>query len=315
MPADPPPSAVVLSLAVPMYNEAEGVRAFFARVEPILDGLGEAYEIVCVDDGSKDATLAELRRERERNPRIRVLALTRNFGKEAALAAALDHCEGAAIVPLDADLQDPPELIVELVAAWREGYPVVVARRRQRDGESWFKRASAHAFYRLFNQVADRPIPADVGDFRLLDRRVLEALRQLKERNRFTKGLFAWVGFRTKEIWFDREARVAGTSKWNYWKLWNFALDGIFAFSTAPLRIWTYLGLLIAGAAFLYALFIVIWTLVFGNDAPGFASLMVAILFLGGVQLISLGVLGEYIARIFKETKGRPVYLVDRELD
>lgn len=307
----------VLSLAVPFYNEADGMRAFFDRVEGVLAKVEASYEIVCVNDGSRDSTLADLERERARDPRIRVVNLTRNFGKEAALAAALDHCRGEAIIPMDADLQDPPELVVQMVAHWREGYPVVVARRRRRQGDGWFKKTSAHGFYRLFNRMSETAIPADVGDFRLIDRRVLGALQQLKERNRFTKGLFAWVGFRTKEVWFDREPREAGTSKWNYWKLWNFALDGIFAFSTTPLRIWTYLGATIASGAFAYAAFIIGRTLIFGRDpaAPGYASLIVVILFLGGIQLISLGVLGEYIGRIFKETKGRPIYLVDRELD
>lgn len=309
------PDIPILSLAVPFYNEGEAVGLFFDRVIPLVQALGESFEIVCVNDGSRDDTLARLIAAREKHPSVRVVNLTRNFGKEAALAAALDYCRGKAVIPMDADLQDPPELVGEMVTKWREGFPVVIARRRRRDGEGLLKRKSAHLFYRLFNRVADNPIPADVGDFRLIDRRVLESMSLLKERNRFTKGLFAWVGYPTAEILFDREAREVGSSKWNYWKLWNFALDGIFSFSTAPLRIWTYLGALVAGGSFAYALFIIARTLIYGRDAPGYASLMVVILFLGGVQLISLGVIGEYIGRIFKETKRRPIYLVDREVD
>jgi glycosyltransferase involved in cell wall biosynthesis len=310
-----PSQSPTISLAVPFFNESGGLGLFFQRVERVLDALAESYEIVCVDDGSHDSTLSELKAERTRNTRIRVVALTRNFGKEAALAAAMDHCRGEAIIPIDSDLQDPPELISAMVAKWREGYPVVVAKRRQRDGESWLKRFTAHTFYRLFNHMSETPIPLDVGDFRLLDRRVYESLNLLRERNRFNKGLFAWVGYRTATIDFDRDAREVGSSKWSFWKLWNFALDGIFSFSTAPLRVWTYVGVLIAAGAFLYALFVISWTLIFGNEAPGYASLMVVLLFLGGVQLISLGVIGEYIGRIFKETKARPLYLVDKELD
>lgn len=298
-----------LSLAVPFYNEAGGITEFFERVVPVLEGLEISYEIVAVNDGSEDATLDELKRERERNDSIKVVSLTRNFGKEAALTAALDHCTGQAVIPIDADLQDPPELIGELLAKWREGYPVVIAQRIRREGESWLKKSTAHGFYRFFNRLSEIPIPPDVGDFRLMDRKVINALKVLGERNRFNKGLFAWVGYRTAIVRFDREGRKMGSSKWNLWKLWNFALDGIFSFSSVPLRIWTYLGATIATGSFAYALFI----LLKGRDpdAPGYASLMTAILFLGGIQLISLGVLGEYIGRIFKETKSRPVYLVD----
>lgn len=307
--------SLILSLGVPMRDEGDAVRGFFERVVPVLEQLGEPFEIVCVDDGSTDSTLLELESARAKDGRIRVVKLTRNFGKEAALAAALDHCRGRAIIPIDADLQDPPEVIGEMFAAWQAGHPVVIARRRRREGDGWLKRLGARAFYRLFNTVSNTAIPIDAGDFRLIDRRVLEAMQLLQERNRFTKGLFAWVGFESKEIWFDREAREAGASKWSFWKLWNFALDGIFSFSTAPLRIWTYLGLAVSGGAFAYGLFLIVRTLFFFKTTPGYISLMVVILFLGGIQLISLGVLGEYIGRIFKETKRRPLYLVDRELD
>jgi|TARA_B110000438_G_C15818726_1_gene653221 glycosyltransferase involved in cell wall biosynthesis len=309
-------SIPTLSLAVPFYNEAGGVSGFFERVEPILADLGVTYEVVAVNDGSSDSTLEELLAEKERNDSIRVVNLTRNFGKEAALTAALDHCIGQAVIPIDGDLQDPPELIGDLLAKWREGYPVVIAKRRRRDGEGFIKRTTAHGFYRFFNKLSEISIPEDVGDFRLMDRKVIDAMKLLGEGNRFNKGLFAWVGYRTATIDFDREGRRVGHSKWNYWKLWNFALDGIFSFSSVPLRIWTYLGAMIATASFSYALFILIRTLVYGRDAeaPGYASLMVVILFLGGIQLISLGVMGEYIGRIFRETKGRPLYIaVDPE--
>jgi len=298
----------VLSVVVPCYNEADGLDRLFERLERVLDGLGLPYEIVCVDDGSRDDTLARLAAHHARNPAIKVVGLSRNFGKEIALTAGIDVAAGDAVVPIDADLQDPPELIAELVARWREGYDVVYATRRSRQGEGLIKRATANAFYRIIDRVSDVPIPRDTGDFRLMDRRVVEALRRLPERTRFMKGLFAWVGFRQTSIAYDREPRFAGRTTWNYWRLWNFALDGITSFSTAPLKVWTYLGGAISAFALVLAAIIVIR----GPDvqAPGYASLMVAVLFLGGVQLLSLGILGEYLGRVYDEVKHRPLYLV-----
>ena len=299
-----------LSLAVPMFNEADGADTFFARVEAVLDPMGISYEIVCVNDGSRDKTLECLLRHRARNPRVVVVDLSRNFGKDIALTAAIDHCNGNAVVPMDADLQDPPELLPQLVAKWREGHDMVIACRASRESDTRLKKSSARWFYKLFNRIAVVPIPSDAGDFRLMDRRVVEALKRLPESGRFMKGLFAWVGFRQARVYYTREARHAGTTKFNYWKLWNFALDGIVSFSSMPLRVWSYVGAGVSFLALLYAGFLIIRTLIFGIDQPGYASLMVAILFMGGIQLISLGVLGEYLSRIFNESKRRPLYLV-----
>lgn len=239
-----------------------------------------------------------------------MIDLSRNFGKEATLTAGLDHARGDCALPLDADLQDPPEIIPELVAKWKEGYDVVNAVRLSRDGESWLKRASAHAFYRVINRMSDVDIPADTGDFRLLSRPVLDALKAIPERRRFMKGLFAWVGFRTTNVYYHREPRHAGRTKWNYWRLWNLAVEGITSFSQVPLQLAAYLGLVVSLLAFLYAIWLVISTLVYGNSVKGYPSMMVTLLFLGGVQLMALGVIGEYLGRIYEESKRRPVYLV-----
>ncbi len=308
----PNQEAAAISVVVPMYNEAAGLDTFFARVEPVLEAVSGNYEILCVNDGSRDGTLPALLDHRARNPRIKVIDLARNFGKEQALTAGLDAAVGDAVIPMDADLQDPPELIADFVGKWREGFDVVYGVRRSRDSDSPAKRATARLFYRLFNRLTALPIPENTGDFRLMDRRVVEALRSLPERNRFMKGLFSWVGFRQTGVAYDREARAAGSSKWNYWRLWNFALDGITGFSTVPLRLWSYAGAAVALIAFLYAAFLIIRTIVLGIDVPGYASLMVVILFLGGVQLISLGVIGEYLGRLYHEAKQRPTYLVGR---
>ena len=299
-----------LSIVCPFYNEAEGTSLFFRQLVPVLESLGMPFEIVCVNDGSRDGTLAALRAVVARDSRVRVVDLSRNFGKEAALTAGLDHARGAAVIPIDADLQDPPELIPELVQQWRRGFDVVLARRVDRLSDSPAKRLTAGLFYRIHNQISDLELPDNVGDFRLMDRRVLEALKLLPERRRFMKGLFAWVGFRTAVVDYTRAPRAAGQSKFNWWRLWNFAIEGITAFSTAPLRVWTYLGALVALVAFVYAGFIIGRTLWQGVDVPGYASLLVAVLFLGGIQLLGLGVLGEYIGRIYNETKQRPIYLV-----
>lgn len=292
-----------------MYNEEAGVDIFFSRVRSVLAGMGVDYEIVCVNDGSNDGTLAALLHHRQEDRRIVVVDLSRNYGKDAALTAAIDHCSGQCVVPMDADLQDPPELIPALHAKWKEGYDMVMAHRFSRDGDAAVKRITARWFYKVFNKITTVPIPEDVGDFRLMDRKVVDALKQLPERNRFMKGLCAWVGFRQATVDYAREPRAQGRSKFNYWKLWNFALDGLFSFSSLPLRIWSYVGAMISGMALLYALFLVIRTLLTGCDVSGYPSLMVAILFLGGIQLISLGVIGEYLDRIYGESKGRPLYL------
>ncbi|MEI8054692.1 MAG: glycosyltransferase family 2 protein [bacterium] len=234
----------------------------------------------------------------------------RNFRKEAALTAGIDFATGDAVIPIDADLQDPPELIVTMLQKWEEGFEVVLAKRRKRLGDSWLKRNSANCFYKFHNWLADFKIPDNVGDFRLMDRAVVEALKKLSERQRFMKGLFAWIGFKSTIIEYDRSIRISGTTKWNKWKLWNFAIDGITSFSTLPLRIWSYLGFLLALFAFLYGSWIMLRTVISGVDLPGYASLFVAILFIGGVQLIGIGVLGEYLGRVYQETKQRPIYVV-----
>ncbi|WP_159788677.1 glycosyltransferase family 2 protein [Sodalinema gerasimenkoae] len=303
-------ASITLSVVIPIYNEEANLGYLFERVLDSLQGLNISYEIICINDGSRDRSLEQLIEYHVKNPSIKIVNFSRNFGKDIALTAGLDHACGAAVIPLDADLQDPPELMGDLLEKWRQGYDVVYATRRDRQGESWLKRASASNFYRLLGRVSQVPIPQDTGDFRLMDRRVVEALKQLPERNRFMKGLFAWVGYRQVAIEYDRNPRHAGQSKWNYWQLWNFALDGITAFSSIPLKVWSYLGLGISLVALVYAVFLVIRTLISGIDVPGYASLMVAVLFMGGVQLISLGVIGEYLGRVYEEVKGRPLYLV-----
>lgn len=309
-------TTVTLSIVCPMYNEEEALAAFFARLLPVLEATGDPFEIVCVNDGSRDETLACLQAFRKNDSRIKVLNLSRNFGKEAALTCGIDHAGGAAVIPIDADLQDPPELIPEMLTLWRQGFDVVLAQRADRSADDLFKRKTAEWFYRLHNAISDVPIPPNVGDFRLMDRRVVEALKTLPERRRFMKGLFAWVGFRQAVIPYCREKRRAGHSKFSGWRLWNFALEGLTSFSTMPLRVWSYLGLFIALLSFLYGAFIVGRVLFLGRDMPGYASLITVVLFLGGVQLIGLGVLGEYLGRIYNETKGRPVYILrDRNGD
>ncbi len=300
----------LLSVVVPMYNEEEGADLFFKRLEPVLKSITADYEIVCVDDGSTDRTLAHLTRHHVRDHRIKVLSLSRNFGKDTALSAGLDHATGRAVVPIDADLQDPPELISRMIAKWREGYDVVYARRSHRDTDDVQKRVTAGLFYRIHNWIADVRIPDNTGDFRLMDRRVVEAVKHLPEKTRFMKGLFAWVGFKQTGVEYRREARAAGTTKWRYWKLWNFALDGITGSSTVPLRLWTYFGAILAAATVCYALWLVGYTMLYGNDVPGYASLMVAVLFLGAVNIFATGILGEYVGRIYTEVRNRPLYLV-----
>ena len=299
------------SLIVPCYNEALAIRVFTARVLPVLEAIADtSWEIVFVDDGSTDATLDELLSLARADARFRVVELSRNFGKEAALTAGIDAARGHAVIPIDADLQDPPELIADMVAAWRAGAEMVLARRTDRLSDGLLKRQTASWFYRLHNRLSKTRIPENVGDFRLMDRVVVQALKRLPERQRFMKGLFAWVGFRTVTLDYVRSPRAAGQSKFSGFALWNFAMEGVTSFSTAPLKIWTYLGASGAILALLYALYILLRTIVSGNPVPGYASLFVAVTFFGSVQLISVGLLGEYIGRIYVETKQRPAYLI-----
>ncbi|MBZ8131685.1 glycosyltransferase family 2 protein [Afifella sp. IM 167] len=309
-------SPVLISLVVPVHNEEDTIAPFLERTQPIIEEIVEPfgdpviYEIVFVDDGSTDDTLARLRTRAKADPRIRVVSLSRNFGKDVALTAGLRFASGKAVVPIDVDLQDPPEVIPLLVEKWLQGFDVVYATRADRSSDDTVKRATARGFYKLFNKIADRPIPPDAGDFRLLSRDVVDVLNRFPERARFMKGLFAWVGFRQCSVPYARVERAAGTTKWGYWRLWNFAIDGITSSTTMPLRVWSYLGGLTAIAAFLYAAFLVTRTLILGIDVPGYASLMVLVLFFGGINLLSLGIIGEYLGRTYTEVKGRPLYIV-----
>ncbi len=304
------PEAFLLTILVPMYNEEASVGPFFDALLPVLDATGAEAEILCIDDGSADATVERVLARQATDPRIKLISFTRNFGKEAALSAGIDHCAGDAVIAIDADLQHPPELIGPMLERWREGYDIVAAVRRDRDGA--LRGLVSKMFYHVFNRIADREIPPEIGDFRLMDASVIRALRTLPERNRFMKGLFAWVGFRGTTIAYDVQPRAGGASAFGFWLLWNFALDGITAFSTWPLRVWSYIGLAIAALSLIYASSIIVSTLIYGIDVPGFASLITLILFLGSIQLISLGVLGEYVGRILTEVKRRPIYLIRR---
>ncbi len=299
-----------ISVVVPCFNEATSLPAFHARLAAVMDATGLPWSVIYVDDGSQDAT-RRVAESLAADTRVAVLGLSRNFGKEAATTAGLDHARGDAVVVIDADLQDPPEVIPELIAVWQAGVDVVYAQRRVRHGESWLKRATAQAFYRLMRGVGDVSLPHDTGDFRLMSRRAADALGQLRERHRFMKGLFAWIGFPTRAVPYDRAPRHAGRSHWNYWQLWNLALEGITGFTVLPLKVATYVGLLIAVLSGCYGGLIVVRTLLFGNNVPGYPSLLAIILFLGGAQLTTLGVIGEYLGRVFNETKGRPLYLVE----
>ncbi|CCI22487.1 glycosyltransferase family 2 protein [Microcystis aeruginosa] len=301
---------VRISVVVPLYNEEENVDALFGRLLAVLEALNTSYEVICVNDGSRDNTLKNLVEYHQRYPQIKVVNLSRNFGKDIAMSAGIDYSQGMAVIPIDADLQDPPELIAEMIEKWQQGYDVVYASRRVRIGESWFKRFSAEGFYQVINKLSQVSIPPNTGDFRLIDRRVVESIKKMPERQRFMKGIFAWVGYKQTSILFDREPRYQGQTKWNYWKLWNFAIDGITSFSFLPLKVWTYVGLIIALVSLVYASFLILRTIIFGIDVPGYASLMVAVLFLGGIQLLTLGIIGEYIGRVYEEVKGRPLYLV-----
>ena len=305
------PAMPVISLVVPVFNEAAALPAFMAAVEARIRVPDARLEFIFVNDGSRDATfslLLELARGRND---VTVVNFSRNFGKEAAMTAGLDFAHGDAVVLMDVDLQDPPELVAAFVEKWREGYDIAYGLRQSRASDTPLKRITAGAFYAWFNRISDTPIPTNVGDFRLLDRRVVAALRQLPERGRFMKGLFAWVGFPSVAVPFERVARAHGQSTWNYWKLWNFALEGIVSFSTAPLKIWSYLGVVLALGAVLYAAFILVKVFLVGIDVPGYASLIVVMLMGTALNLISLGMIGEYVGRLFVETKQRPVYIVE----
>jgi glycosyltransferase involved in cell wall biosynthesis len=301
-----------ISILVPAYNEEAVLEKLFTRLTTLADKTKEyEFEFFFVNDGSRDKTLEIIKDHAEIDERVSYLNLSRNFGKEIAMIAALDHVSGDATVIIDADLQDPPELIPEMIGWWEKGFDDVYAKRRSRQGESWLKKMTSKVFYTTLQSVTRIPIQKDTGDFRLLDRRAVEALKQIRENQRYTKGYFSWIGFKKKEVTYDRDPRAAGETHFNYFKLAELAIEGIVSFSTAPLRLATFLGVTVAGAAFIYLVVIVIRTIIFGTNLAGYPSTMAVILFLGGAQLLSLGIIGEYVGRIFNETKNRPLYLIE----
>ena len=303
-----------ISIVVPVYNEEAGIAAFWTRLAPVLASLACSEEVIFVDDGSSDGTLAQLMSLRHRDPRVRIVSLSRNFGKEIALTAGLDHAEGNAVIPIDADLQHPPEVIVELVAGWRAGSDIVIALRRDRATDTLARRAASSLFHRVFARLTTMPVVRDAGDFRLMSHAVVDALRRLPERTRFMKGLYAWVGFTQTTVSYDIEPRLEGRSKYGVWRLWRLALDGITSFSSLPLKVWSVVGLTFALVALAYGAYLVVRTIVRGVDVPGYASVMVMILFLGGLQLLSLGIIGEYLGRVYDEVKARPLYVVRQRI-
>lgn len=303
----------VISVVAPAYNEARNLAEFLETITKVLDGLSEPWEIVFVDDGSRDDTLGMLLAARTSDPRIKVVSLARNFGKDVALTAGLHHARGRAVIPIDCDLQHPPELIPPMVAKWRAGADMVIGVRQKRAEEGFVRRSTAKAYYGLMRRMTNVHIPPNAGDFRLLDRKIVDVIKEMPERTRFMKGIFAWPGFKTEAIEFEANARAGGRSTWSLFKLWRFALDGLFSFSTVPLKIWTYIGGLAALGAFVYLVVTLIQKLFFGIDAPGYASLLVVMLFFNGLLLLSNGIQGEYIARIFDEVKGRPLFVVGKK--
>ncbi|GHE96853.1 glycosyl transferase [Aliiroseovarius zhejiangensis] len=302
----------LITLIIPVFNEEQSIPVFLDRTTAALEPLRGRFDVeyLFVNDGSRDATERTILASRKDRPEISLVNLSRNFGKEAALSAGLTHARGDAAIPIDVDLQDPPEVILQMVRKWQDGAKVVNARRARRDADTWAKRTSAGLFYRLFNVLADHPIPTGVGDFRLLDREVVDAICAMGERSRFNKAIFSWVGFETTEVEYDRPARAEGDSQWSYWKLWKLALDGIFASSTTPLRIWTYVGLSMAVASLFYSAFLFFRTLLLGVDTPGYASTAILILTFGGMNMFALGIIGEYVGRIYTEVRQRPLYIV-----
>ncbi len=302
---------MLVTLIVPVFNEEDSIDLFLKSVEATFVGhVNVALEFIFINDGSSDDTLNKLLTAQASDKRIKIIDLSRNFGKEAALTAGLDIATGDVVVPLDVDLQDPPDLILTMIEKWKDGFEVVLARRSDRSSDSWLKRTSAKLFYRAHNQVSEIPLPENVGDFRLMDKKVVQALRRFSESRRFMKGLFSWVGFRSTCVDYVRPTRSAGTTKFNGWKLWNFAIEGITSFSTVPLRAWTYIGVMVSFTSILFALFIAVRVVAFGVDVPGYPSIIVAVTFLGGLQLLGIGVIGEYLGRVYIESKNRPTYIV-----
>jgi len=303
-----------IGVVIPVYNEADNIEGLVRRLVPVLERVSTSFEVVFVDDGSRDGTMEALRRANAADPRLTAVSFSRNFGKEIAIAAGLDHCDADAVVIMDADLQHPPEVIEAFVAKWREGFKNVYGQRKDRMNESALRRMFARNFYKMFAMFGETPLPEGAGDFRLLDRQAVLALRAMGERARFSKALYAWIGFKSVGVPFDVAERASGVSKFDIGKLTRFALDGLMSFSTLPLMVWTYVGMIVSVISLAMALTFIVQTLVYGVDVPGYASLIVSVTFLGGIQLLSLGVLGEYIGRIFAEVKRRPLYLVAERL-
>lgn len=299
-----------ISLVAPMYNESEVIDMFFNAVEGCFSRIDYDYEVICVNDGSIDSTYESLKIISEQNSRVKIVNLSKNYGKEIALTAGLDHVSGDAAIPIDCDLQDPIEIIPQLIEKWKEGFDVVLARRVDRSSDSFLKRCTSSLFYKLIDKVSDVHIPSNVGDFRLMDKKVVFALSQYREKSRFMKGLLASLGFKETVVDYVRAPRAAGETKWNYWKLYKLALEGIISFTSLPLKIWSYIGATVALGAFVFGIYLIFKTLILGIDTPGYASLMVVLLFMSGLILLCLGVIGEYLARIFIESKKRPIYLV-----
>jgi glycosyltransferase involved in cell wall biosynthesis len=308
-------SNMLISLVVPVYNESGVIQLFIDQVDLILKKIDYKYEIIFIDDGSTDNTSLELENIYKSYENIRVIKFSRNFGKEAAISAGIDYSNGDALIPIDVDMQDPPELIVDFIHQWQAGYDVVYGIREDRALDNIGKRITSRFFYSIFNKISKTKIPYNVGDYRLIDRKVINVIKMLPERNRFMKGLFSWVGFKSIGIPYKRPERSSGKTKWNYWKLWNFSIDGITSFSTAPLKIWTYIGGVISIISFFYALLLITKVTISGIEVPGYTSTLVAILFLGGLQLLVLGIYGEYLGRIYEESKSRPIYVLDSILD
>ena len=304
-----------IAVIIPCYNEEDNVKAVYDRLTEVLNYTNYQYDLIFIDDGSKDNTLNELLKLYEKDPKVKIIDFSRNFGKEIALSAGLDYADADAVIPFDADLQHPPEVILDLLSKFEEGYDVVNAVRSKCDKESFLKKFTSKAFYKIINKLSDIDIPQNVGDFRLISKDALNAVKQIRERKRFMKGIFAWVGFKTTSVYYERAPRYSGKTKWNYFKLINLAIEGITSFSIAPLRLASLLGLFVSFVAFLYAMWIIIQKLVYGNPAKGYPSIMVAILFLAGVQLITIGIIGEYIGRIYEEVKQRPLYIVKKIWD
>jgi polyisoprenyl-phosphate glycosyltransferase len=311
---DRPITEQLVSVIIPVLNEADNLDQLVGRLTPVLDRLGPRWEIIFIDDGSTDDTLVKLKALHAREPRATGISFSRNFGKEIALAAGLQYARGDAAIMMDADLQHPPELLVDFVARWREGYDIVYGNRIDRGTDGLFRRLYSRVFYRLFNYLSRSDIPPGAGDFRLLDRRAIDAMNRFKENSRFNKGLYSWIGFKSIGLPYQVAERVSGVSKWSFTKLTSFAIDGLTSFSTLPLRVWSVLGLAISTLAIIYASFILIRTIIFGADVPGYPSILVSVMLLAGVQLISLGVLGEYLGRVYEEVKDRPLYLVADEI-